>query len=73
MFEKKLNSKELEEIRKRTELINQHIQIAQALEVQKKIYFKNILPKYGLDMNQNYEINLESGKIKKTKKPKPKE
>jgi len=67
VFGKKLKPEDLEEIKKRTELINQHILIAQALEMQKNIYIRNILPKYGLDMNQNYEIDLKTGRIKKAK------
>ncbi len=69
MFNKKLKQEDLEELRKRTELINQHILISQALEMQKRIYIKNLLPKYGLDMNQNYEIDLESGKVELAKEP----
>lgn len=67
MFGKKIKPDELEEIRKRTELINQYIMIAQALEVQKQVYLRGILPKYGLDMNKNYEIDVKTGKIKLAK------
>lgn len=67
MFGKKLKPEDLEEVRKRVELINQHILIAQALEAQKQIYIRGILPKYGLDMNRNYEIDLKTGQIKKAK------
>lgn len=67
MFGKKLKPEDLEEVKKRAELINQHILIAQALEMQKNIYIRNILPKYGLDMNKNYEIDLKTGRIKKAK------
>ena len=67
MFEKKLSKKDLEELRKRTELVNQHILIAQALEMQKQIYIRNLLPKYGLDGNKNYNINLKNGKITELK------
>ena len=72
MFEKKLKKEDLEELRKRTELINQYILIAQALEMQKQIFIKNLLPKYGCDMNKNYNINLRNGQIKEVKiKPQP--
>jgi hypothetical protein len=67
MFEKKLSNEDLEELRKRTELANQHILIAQALELQKQIYIKNLLPKYRCDMNKNYNIDLRSGQIKEVK------
>jgi len=71
MFEKKLSKEDLEELKKRTELINQHILISQALEMQKQIFLKNILPKYSLDMNKDYQINLKTGEIKEQKSPKP--
>ena len=67
MFEKKLSKEDLEELRKRTELVNQHILIAQALEMQKQIYIRNLLPKYRLDGNKNYNINLKNGKITESK------
>ena len=67
MFEKKLSKEDLEELRKRTELVNQHILISQALEMQKQIYIRNLLPKYGLDGNKNYNINLKNGKITEAK------
>ena len=72
MFEKKLSKEDLEELRKRTELVNQHILISQALEMQKQIFIRNLLPKYKCDMNKNYNINLRSGQIKEVKeKPQP--
>ena len=67
MFEKKLSIEDLEELKKRTELVNQHILIAQALEMQKQIFIRNILPKYKCDMNKNYNIDLRSGQIKEIK------
>ena len=67
MFKKKLKPEDLEELRKRIELINQHILISQALETQRQIYVRNLLPKYGCDMNKNYNINLRNGQIKETK------
>ena len=65
--QKKLTKEDLEELRKRTELVNQHILIAQALEMQKQIYIRNLLPKYRLDGNKNYNINLKDGKITELK------
>lgn len=72
MFEKRLKQEDLEELRKRVDLINQHILIEQALEMQKQIYIKNLLPKYGLDMNKNYELDLRIGKIRIVKSIKKK-
>ena len=65
--QKKLTKEDLEESRKRTELINQYILVAQALEMQKQIFIKNLLPKYKCDMNKNYNINLRNGQIKEMK------
>lgn len=71
MFEKRLSKEDLEELTKRTELINSQKLIASALEIQKQIYIKNILPSYGMRGDLNYEIDLRSGKIKLIKeKPK---
>ena len=67
MFNKKLDKIDLEELRKRTELINQYISIAQALEIQKQMFLRDILPKYGLDLNKSYDIDLKTGKITKIK------
>ena len=67
MFKKKLSKEDLEELQKRTELINQHILISQALEMQKQIFIRNILPKYNCDMNKNYNIDLRNGQIKEIK------
>ena len=70
--QKKLTKEDLEELRKRTELINQHVLVAQALEMQKQIFIRNLLPKYKCDMNKNYNINLRNGQIKEVKiKPQP--
>jgi len=63
MFEKKLKKEDVEELRKRAELINQYILIVQALEMQKQIFIKNLLPKYNCDLSRNYNINLKNGKI----------
>ena len=72
MFEKKLSKEDLEELRKRTELVNQHILISQALKMQKQIFSRNLLPKYNCDLNKNYNIDLRSGQIKEVKeKPQP--
>ena len=69
MFEKRVNPKDLEELKKREELINQHRLIINALEVLNQIYLRNILSKYGLDMNKNYSVDLKTGKIKEVKEP----
>jgi len=60
---KKLSREDLEEIRKRDELVNQHRLTAQALEHQKQIYIQQLFPKYGLDPNKQFNIDLKSGRI----------
>ena len=67
MFEKKLNPEDLEELKKREELINSHKLIVSALEMQKSIYLKGILPKYGCDLNKDYKIDFKSGEIEEVK------
>ena len=71
MFGKKLKPEDQKELKKRTDLISQHILIAQAIELQKQVYVRGILPKYGLDMNKDYEIDLRSGKIVVAKPKQP--
>lgn len=70
MFEKRLSKEDLEELKKRTELINQYILISQGLEMQKQIFLNSVLPKYGCDLNKNYHIDLRTGQIKEVKEPK---
>ena len=64
MSNKKLKDEDLEELRRRAELINSHKLIVSALEMQNRIYLNGILPKYGCDLNKNYQIDYKTGKIK---------
>lgn len=74
MFGKKLKEEDIAELKRRVRLINDYALIIQALELQNKVYTKNLMPKYGLDMNKNYEADLVTGKIVEAKpKPKPKQ
>ena len=68
MFSKRLDKTDLEELRKRTELINQHVLISQALETQKQQFLLSRFSKYGLDITQEYDIDLKTGKITEAKK-----
>ena len=63
MFEKKLNKKDLEEVRKRSEMINQHLLTVEALKFQIQVYIKGLLPKYKCDLNRNYTIDFKNGRI----------
>ena len=67
MFYRKLRDSDLEELKKREELINSHKLITDALEMQKRIYLNGILPKYGCDLNKNYNIDIKTGRIKEAK------
>lgn len=67
MFRKKIDKTDLEEIRKRQELINQHILTAQSLEVQKQQYIMSRFPKYGLNPRKQYDIDLKTGRITESK------
>lgn len=60
---KKLKRDDLEELRKREELIKQHTLIAQALEYQKQLYIQQLFPRYGLDPNKQFNINLKTGRV----------
>jgi len=63
MFSKRLEKTDLEELRKRTELINQHILISRALEAQKQQFLISRFSKYELDITKQYDIDLKTGKI----------
>ena len=57
MFEKKLDKKDLKELRKMTELINQYMFVAKSIDAQKQAYTNSIVSKYGLDAKENYKID----------------
>ncbi len=63
----KLDQEDLEELRKRTELINQHILISQALETQKQSFLMSRFSKYGLDITKQYDIELKNGRVTEIK------
>ena len=66
----KLNKEDLEELKKRVELINSYKLVTGALEMQKGLYLNKILPKYGCDLNKNYNIDIKVGKIQEAKSKK---
>jgi len=68
----KLDQEDLEELRKRTELINQHILISQALEAQKQSFLMSRFSKYGLDITKQYDIELKTGMVTEAKTPQKK-
>jgi len=74
MFGKKkkltnLAKEDLAELIKRTELINQELLIAQALELQKRVWLQGCFQKLGLDLNKKFEIDFKDGAITEVKEP----
>lgn len=67
MFTKKLDKTDLEEVRKRQELIRQHQLIAQALDAQKQAYLLSRFHKYGLDPAKEYSFDMKTGRITEAK------
>jgi len=70
MFGKKLKKKDLTELRKRIALINEHVLIAQALELQKRFWLNEKIKELGFDITKSYEVLSKNGKIKEVKTPK---
>ncbi len=69
MFSKKIDKTDLEELRKREELINQHILITQALQTQRQSFLLSRFSKYGLDISKEYNIDLKTGRVTENKQP----
>lgn len=67
MFTKKLDKTDLEELKKREELINQYILIVRALQTQKQSFILSRFSKYGLDITKEYSIDLKTGKVAESK------
>ncbi len=65
---KKLSKEELEELKRRYALINQHLLTADALHLHTKQYTNKILAEKGYDVEKKaYNINLNTGKIEESK------
>jgi len=64
MFNKKLDKKDLEELRTREKMIKEHSLILNGLELQKQLWLKETLPKYKLNAGKDYSVDLITGKIK---------
>lgn len=65
----KLDKADLEELREKVKLINQHIAIAQALEVQKTAWLVGLFPKYRMGLEKEYNFSLKTGEITEVKQP----
>lgn len=64
---KKIDSDDLKDIKKRMELRDQHILIAQALDGELRVFLNSKMTKYGLDGNKNWNFDVKSGTIKELK------
>lgn len=65
---KKLNKENVEELKRRYSLINQHLLTADALHLHTKQYTNKILAEKGYDVEKKaYNINLNTGKIEESK------
>ena len=72
MFNKKLTNltkEDLAELIKRVELINQYSLVAQALELQRRVWLNGCLQKLGLGSEKKYSIDLKNGAITESKEP----
>ena len=66
---KKIEEEDLVEIKKREELINQHVLIAQALQNEMRGFLGSKMSKYGLDSQKDWSFDTKSGTIKEVKRP----
>ncbi len=65
---KNLEKKEVEELKRRHSLINQHLLTADALHLHTKQYTNKLLAQKGYDVEKKaYNINLDNGKIEESK------
>lgn len=66
---RKIEDDDLIEIKKREELINQHVLIAQALQNEMRGFLGSKMSKYGLDSQKDWSFDTKSGTIKEIKRP----
>ena len=59
----KINKEELEELRRRHSLVNQYLITADALNNHVKGYTRKLLEEKGYDINKNFNIDLNNGKV----------
>ncbi len=74
MFGKKkltnLSTDDLGELKARVKMINEYGLVAQALELQRRLFLNGCLQKLGLDLDKRYEIDFKSGAITLAEEPK---
>lgn len=61
----KLSEKELEELQKREQLARQYQLTAEAIRLQARLYLNKNLESKGLDVSDNYNIDLDTGEVTK--------
>lgn len=66
-----LSKEDLAELIKRSELINQNLLIAQALELQKRIWLQECFKRLGLNPELRYQIDFKDGAVTEAKKDEP--
>lgn len=60
-----LKEEEVEELQKRETLTRQYQLTTDALRLQSRVFLNSILESHGLDISENYNVNLDTGEIKK--------
>jgi len=58
-----MSKEDLAELIKRSELINQNLLIAQALELQKRVWLHECFKRLGLNPEEKYQIDFKNGAI----------
>jgi len=66
---KKLKGQKLSELQKRNALVNQYVLIAQALELQKRVWLQGIIKEMGLDERKSWSVDPKSGAITELQTP----
>lgn len=61
----KLNEEELEELQKREQLARQYQLTAEAVRLQARLFLNNTLTSKGLDVSDNFNIDLDTGEVTK--------
>ena len=72
MFKKKIKSKDLGELQKRENLIREYNMVAQALELQKRIWLTSLIEQLGFDKSKVYNIDYKTGAVTEMVEPKQK-
>lgn len=69
MFKQRIKGKELDELRKRQNLIQQQMLIINALELQKRVWLTDVIKKMGFSDDKIFDVNFKTGEIKEMVNP----